>query len=398
MNKIVRLFFPSQHPPAHIYWCGYILSSVILLCMCGLFTLSRNFRTPTPEWTPWQSVGGCGVGGSGGGSGAKATWIGKGVPGAIFELEAMYTQSTGQNFISKTLNSRVAYNPTYEDQIGITLPYVYNIGPLQPRTNLAEEAGHVTGGIGDVAFDYSRLFGMNGEYSLSLGLSIPTGQYDIKRGSDERKWYLPQNLQKGSGVYNPNIGLSYTKDLEEGLIMINGSYTHPVTLSFSGKNTKFYLPDKYPDSLYKWSANSKSNKKRFDYFFKPYGENDLGAYSPPSFSFSAYWAYRGMKHYLHSLGLTFSFPLAVAWIPGFEADSYDPRPDPDHQAWSGSINYGVEYTSDADIPPLFFALSLPIHDQRQNDSGTSKSHWDMPDWNDFLQQLKINAGFKIALY
>jgi len=38
--------------------------------------------------------------------------------------------------------------------------------------------------------DVSKNFGMEGEYSLSLNFTLPTGQYDIKRGSDFRMYYL----------------------------------------------------------------------------------------------------------------------------------------------------------------------------------------------------------------
>ena len=95
--------------------------------------------------------------------------------------------------------------------------------------------------------------------------------------------------------------------------------------------------------------NLKHKGDRFEYRFKPYGENDLGAFTPPSVGASIAYGYRGRPGIVQSLGLSFSVPLGVAWISSEKVGSYDPRPDPDHQAWSAAIAYGLEF-SNADFP------------------------------------------------
>ena len=53
-------------------------------------------------------------------------------------------------------------------------------GEVQYRSNQVP-VDRTTGGFGDISFDVSQTIGSGGAASLSLALSIPTGQYDIKR-------------------------------------------------------------------------------------------------------------------------------------------------------------------------------------------------------------------------
>ena len=340
----------------------------------------------TPAVCPWRCVGGCGAGGSGGGGG-NIKWIGKGVTGGLVTTEIMYSKTWGQNFYEYTLRPRLSVKPTLgTSEIGPILPLQSKVGEAQPTT-LFEPKNFITGGTGDLVLDGNMSMGMHGQFNLSGSLTFPTGQYDIKRGSDAKQEFLPVSLQKGGGVYNASVTLGYTKDLEDGMMLYDVTYSHPFNMKpFSGENR---FLDEYFDA-YKDSTDS----KRFFYRFKPYGENDLGGFSPRSLALSAYYAYRGMEGFVHSWGVTFSAPFGVAWVHQEQfagrTAQYNPRPDPDHQAWTSSLNYGLEASRDKF--PLFFAVSLPLHDKADT-SGT----WNGPDWNDFMQQWTIGAGFKAAL-
>jgi len=176
-----------------------------------------------------------------------------------------------------------------------------------------------------------------------------------------------------------------------------------MAINFHGMNQLVNdKPDQYNEVYANWDQLSDEEKDRFEYYFKPYGENDLGAYTPASISGSCYYGYRGKHGFVHSWGVTFAAPLGVAWIPSFNASKYDPHPDPDHQAWSSTLNYGLEFSRTKF--PIFAGVSLPLHD-RKNSADPSDPYneepfrkWDWPDWGDFLQQWTVGIGVKATMF
>ena len=177
---------------------------------------------------------------------------------------------------------------------------------------------------------------MQGEFSLGIGLTLPTGQYDIKRGPDAASEFLPTSLQKGGGIFNGSLMLDYLRDVEDGMWLGNISFYYPFAVRLSGKN-------EFLDTYFAAFKDSTDNR-RFYYHFKPYGENDLGGFTPPSASVSLTYAYRGIEHYVHSWTLFYSVPFGVAWIPGENSTQYAPSPDPDHKTWSAALVYGIEFS------------------------------------------------------
>ncbi len=265
-------------------------------------------------------------------------------------------------------------------------------GEVQYRSNQIP-TDRTTGGMGDISFDFSKTIGSGGAASLSASLTIPTGQYDIKRGTDAAEEILPSSFQKGSGLYSLTLGWDYSRDTDQGIWLYGLSYTHPFAMHLiSGEN-------EFNDSYWK-DMDHKGD--RFEYRFKPYGENDLGAYTPPSVGGSIAYGYRGRPGIVQSFGVNFSIPLGVAWINSEKVGTYDPRPDPDHQAWSVAFAYGIEF-SNADFP-VFLAVSLPLHD-KANAADPSDEYdespmrkWDAPDWSDFGQQWTIAVGIKGSFF
>ncbi|MFC1585913.1 hypothetical protein ACFL5V_10235 [Fibrobacterota bacterium] len=355
-----------------------------------------------PRLTPWASIGGCGAGGSGG-TASNIRWIGKGVSGGLVDLQFLYSKNIGQNFLYDTYLTRLSGKFNWSTDWGITLPVVNKTGPLQPQTNVDEEAGHMVGGIGDMSFDYTKKFGLEGEYYLQLSLTVPTGQYNISRGKDNSKLFLPVSLQRGGGIYTSNFALNYTKDVEDGLWIFEAGYTWPFALNFHGKNQMVNgEADQYNSVDERWDLLDGEERDRFEYYFKPYGENDLGGFTPQSLNLVAYYGYKGQAGFVHSFGLTFSAPLGVAWIPEFSASSYDPTPDPDHKAWTGSLNYGMEISRKT--LPIFLAISKTIQDQTNEPNSLDPyddgpfSTWDQPDWNDLAQSWTFAVGVKASLF
>ena len=368
-----------------------ILSGVTLAAVAG-GAFYAGFNSPVEVATPWQSIGGCGAGGSGGGSGDGIKWIGQGVSGGYLEVEAFTKYTVGQNFTGVTFTPHLSIKPTWSTKLGVSIPWMSHSGEVQYRSNQIP-ADRTTGGLGDVSIDFSKTIGSGGAASLSASLTIPTGQYDIKRGTDSGKELLPSSFQKGSGLYSLTLGWDYSRDTDKGIWLYRLSYTHPFAMHLiSGEN-------EFNDSY--WEGMDHDGD-RFEYRFKPYGENDLGAYTPPSVGGSIAYGYRGRPGIVQSFGVNFSVPLGVAWINSEKVGTYDPRPDPDHQAWSVAFAYGIEF-SNADFP-VFFAISLPLHDKSnaadpddEYDESPMRS-WDAPDWSDFGQQWTIAVGIKGSFF
>ena len=368
-----------------------ILSGVALAAVAG-GAFYAGFNSPVEVATPWQSIGGCGAGGSGGGSGDGIKWIGQGVSGGYLEVEAFTKYTVGQNFTGVSFTPHLSIKPTWSTKLGVSVPWMSHSGEVQYRSNQIP-ADRTTGGVGDVSFDFSKTIGSGGAASLSASLTIPTGQYDIKRGTDSGKELLPSSFQKGSGLYSLTLGWDYSRDTDKGIWLYGLSYTHPFAMHLiSGEN-------EFNDSYWK---DIEHKGDRFEYRFKPYGENDLGAYTPPSVGGSIAYGYRGRPGIVQSFGVNFSVPLGVAWINSEKVGTYDPRPDPDHQAWSVAFAYGIEF-SNSDFP-IFLAVSLPLHDKSnaadpENEYDESPMRkWDAPDWSDFGQQWTIAVGIKGSFF
>jgi hypothetical protein len=337
------------------------IACTAIVCLMVLF-FANIFREPSHTdrlrgLTPWRCVGGCGAGGAGG-TAADIKWIGQGVQGGLIDAEIMSSLTVGQSFEYKQVKTRLSMKPTWSTNVGLTLPIVSKAGLLQPKTNFDDKI-ETTGGLADIMLDVSKSIGMEGEYSLSLNLIVPTGQYDVKRGRENEMLYLPTTLQRGGGVYNASFGLSRTIDVDRGLWVVEGFFSYPFAVNFHGKNQFVNnQPDQYNDISARWDLLTADQKKRFEYYFKPYGENDLGGYTPPSITATVFYGNRRQANYVHSYGAKVWVPLGVSWIPNYSAGSYDPMPDPNHKSWSVTLHYGLEF-SRAEYP-LYFAINKTI--------------------------------------
>lgn len=342
--------------------------------------------------TPWEAVGGCGAGGSGGGAGDGIQWVGEGVSGGRVELEVLPRYSVGQNYTDLSIPLRWSFKPTWNMNLGLTLPLVSKRGEVQYRTNQSP-ADRTTGGLGDIAVDWSFNLGPSAQYSFSLAQTLPTGQYDIVRGPDAALEFLPGSLQKGGGIYATTVGLGWSRDVDNGIWIYNLSYTQPwMTRFMTGKN----------EFMDKWLGNYQGiADRRFYYDWKLYGESDLGDYTPPAVGATVHYGYRGVPGMVHSVGFSFSAPLGVAWIRSEKTGIYDPRPDPDHKAWSAALVYGAEFIRND--YPIFLAFSLPITDSPNAPNAdeydpSPMAQWNGPDWSNVLQQWVVALGFKTSFW
>ena len=369
----------------------YAIGATFLI-VAIFFLFTNHFARPDDaaitSLTPWQCVGGCGAGGSGG-IGVDVKWIGNGVTGGLIDAEAMGMYSIGQDYDYQEVRTRFSIKPTWTSTLGLTIPIVSKTGDLQPATEY-QDYTEVSGGLSDIMLDFSKSVGMEGEYSLMFNLTLPTGQYDIKRGPEGEMQYLPTTLQCGAGIYNATIGINKTIDVDKGLWIVEAYYSNPFELNFYGKNQFINSqPDQYNDLNNSWDLII--DKSRFQYWFKPYGENDLGGYTPPSINADIYYGYRGVEHYVHSFGAKLWIPLGVDWIPAFAANTYDPFPDPDNRTWSLTLHYGLEFSRPE--YPIYIAVNKLIE---SGASSEGKFLW--PEGRDFLDTWTFAIGIKTTMF
>jgi hypothetical protein len=386
--------------------CRLVGTSVALAAVfAGIFLFGTNSlkSTPSPEMMPWGSVGGCGAGGSGG-AGASAKWIGTGVTGGLLDVQVMYGSTASKTSNIGALETRMSIHPTYTSTLALTLPVLGKTGVVQqPSSAYDISPGGINNGMGDIRIDWQDAFGLSGQFSYNFTLTAPTGTYAETFGSDKSKNYLPSYLQLGTGCYNLSLDLGYTKDFDKAMLLIDAIYSHPFALNFSGESD---LYGKYSDPMYtNWDALPDVEKKRFRYYFKPYGENDLGAYFPPSVTLSAFYGTKAIEEYVHSFGAMFTVPIGVAWKPDVIENSYKPIPDPDNQVWTLTLCYGLEVTRPNF--PLFFAAYIPIHSKTASATNAQANdpyntaimaRLTGPDWKDILHRWSVFVGTKTTLF
>jgi len=377
---------------------GIVLSA----CAAGLLVFhAGHHKGIALQTTPWACVGGCGAGGSGGAGGATAKWIGRGVSGGLLDIQSMYSSTATKQSISKALELRFSIKPTYTTTLALTVPFAEKTGSLQTSTVDAPTTGLINNGFGDLRVDYIGAFGLSGDLSYDFTLSLPTGGYATTTGSDKSQKYLPTSLQLGAGLYNLSLDLGKTIDADKSMMLFDIIYSYSFAVNFNGQNQYYNFSQQQKDIM------TDAQKERFYYYFKPYGENDLGGYTPPNLMASAFYGYKGMEDFVHSFGLMFSVPLGVAWIPSLKSGTpYDPTPDPDNQVWNATLCYGLEFSKSNF--PIFIAAYLPIHAKTASATNAQIGNpydikpmqdWSRgPDWNDIFHRWSVFIGLKTFLF
>jgi hypothetical protein len=292
--------------------------------------------------------------------------------------------------------------PSWNTGLGLTIPIVSKTGSVQPKTNYDDKTEQ-TAGIADMMLDFSKTIGMEGEYALSINLTMPTGQYDVKRGKENEMLYLPTTMQRGGGMFNATVGLNRSMDVDKGLWVAEAFFSWPFALNFHGKNQFINdNQDQFSAINSRWDLLSSDQKKRFEYVFKPYGENDLGGYTPPSITAALYYGNRRQAHFVHSYGAKIWIPLGVAWIPDYSASSYNPVPDPNNKTWSITLHYGLEFSKPE--YPFYLAINKTITSRstpNPNDPFDEKTlaKWHGPDMKELINNNWIFAGgFKATMF
>ncbi len=283
--------------------------AVLLAAIGWLLFSSRSDSQYTAMLSalPWQSVGGCGAGGGATGGGASAMWIGKGVQGALLDLEIRYSNSVTHapgGGMSLLRSSSVPFTLGYHGagyDLNLSLPFSWKL-------KYAGGGNIQTAGFGDLGVTYVKKLGMSGGLAAQLGVTLPTGKSNIHDLSHD---LVSSDVQNGSGVLAGTMGLDWTGDQEWGMIILGGSYN--AGLLYAESTEKSWDPD------LERAVTEKANVSLARTGLSTY-KNDMSVVSGDNLSF---YAYLGFKRELmtHSVGLNASVPLADGTYAEFEEKS-----------------------------------------------------------------------------
>lgn len=379
---------------------GFVFSLLVLSSSSFRRPPTRRNRHPSVP-VPWQNVGGCG---SGSGSAHPSYYYRNDLHPPLpsdtnYHLGAHvdYIQLLGQDLqrsrLSLVLFGRFGGFASY-----LAIPIVFREKTVLTATSLSHTDSE-TKGLGDIeaGFRYHTpyLLPPNITMPIELSLVFPTGQYALTRGPEFAESILPADLQRGRGVWEAILGIKPSLPIGRVRLASHTGIRYPFNISFSGRNE--FLDTWYTENRsYKDSTDS-DTKSRFYYRFKPYGENDIGDYYPPSLFFepavSASFSER-LEHFWRS---KLEFPLGTTWLHNYYARVYDPHPNPDHRAWRFTLHYDLQLT----IRPVqsIFSISLPLYDKPPKSAFYTESDlntWDSPDWTEFMQSWSFGVRLRIT--
>jgi len=253
-----------------------------------------------PLLSTWETIGGCGAGGTGG-SGVPLIWVGRNTTGGLFHAAVMSSDVVfdgGYNLsevvqVDRDLDTKQKWNA------GVVVPYLYkyyvNYLHLTPAVDISNA------GLGDMSVYLTRRLGPINATSVTAGLGLPTGESHAQYKFE----YLTQDKQLGLGNFTGWLQVGQTVDETWGLIVLGG------IAGYRG------------------------------------GRNDLGSYRAPTGSLYAYAGYF-MGPFVPALGISFT---------GFTGKDQDRGIDQDLPltvlAGSASIEWSSDYVA------VIAAVTLP---------------------------------------
>jgi len=183
-------------------------------------TLSLRVQRLGPLLASWETIGGCGAGGTGGSVGIK--WIGRNTTGGLFHSQLMFdylTFNNGYNVIAlaqvdRDIDQKQKWN------VGVLVPVLYkyysNYLQVRPPVSISNS------GLGDINAYVTRRLGPINATSITAAVGFPTGTHDATYKYD----LLTQDKQLGLGNFTGSLMIDHTLDESWGLIVLGalGAY------------------------------------------------------------------------------------------------------------------------------------------------------------------------------
>ena len=176
-------------------------------------SLSLRVQRLGPLLASWETVGGCGAGGTGG-AGAGVKWIGRNTSGGLFQwmTQANYIRlDNGYNYI---VTSQITRDLGQKWNVGFSVPYLYKYY----RDYLLLPTDVSNSGLGDVQLLVTRKLGRTNATSVTASVGLPTATYAAAYKGD----ILTQEKQLGFGRVTGALMLDHTMDQTWGLVVLGG--------------------------------------------------------------------------------------------------------------------------------------------------------------------------------
>jgi hypothetical protein len=178
--------------------------------------LSLRVQRLGPLLASWETIGGCGAGGTGGSVGVK--WIGHNTTGGLFHSTLMLNYlafNNGYNLIALAQLDR-DIDQGQKWNVGVIVPVLYkyysNYLQVRPPVSISNS------GLGDINAYVTRRLGPINATSITAALGFPTGTHDAQYKFD----YLTQDKQLGLGNFTGSLMIDHTIDESWGLIVLGG--------------------------------------------------------------------------------------------------------------------------------------------------------------------------------
>jgi hypothetical protein len=166
----------------------------------------------SPLLASWETIGGCGAGGTGGVGTVK--WIGRNTTGGLFQNTTQANYIPFAEGYNLTLTNLVMRDIDDRWSVAVLVPFVhkrYN-NYLQLPLDISNT------GWGDVNFMGTYKFGEIRDTALTAALGVPTGTHAATYKND----LLTQEKQLGPGRVTGTLTLDHTIDQTWGFIVLGG--------------------------------------------------------------------------------------------------------------------------------------------------------------------------------
>jgi hypothetical protein len=176
-----------------------------------------------PLLSSWETIGGCGAGGTGG-QGVGVKWIGHDTTGGLFKAQLMgslYTFSNGYNIISTAYITR-DLDQGQKWTAGVIVPFLYKYYTGQFPGMAGGAVNISNAGLGDIFLALTGRFGPINATAVTATLGLPTGAH----AAQYRGTTLNQDQQLGFGNFNGSLMVDQTVDETWGLIVLGGFVGH----------------------------------------------------------------------------------------------------------------------------------------------------------------------------
>ena len=174
--------------------------------------VSLRVRRLSPLLASWETVGGCGAGGST--STGAVKWIGHSTTGGLFQNITLLSYTGLENADNIALTTQFSGDLSDQWNVGVLFPFLYK----QYNSYMGLPIDISNAGLGDINLLGTFKFGPINATSLTASLGLPTGTHDAAYKMD----LLTQEKQLGIGKVTGSLALDHTLDQTWGVIVLGG--------------------------------------------------------------------------------------------------------------------------------------------------------------------------------